>query len=96
MVKMLKASDEKLMQDTPITSSKILDEPKNEIIKWEEFKTCTRPRKRKKVISSMETVKKIPNWTGNHLRMTKEEPMKKLCYDLKNQAAYAGKSKLLQ
>ena len=48
MVKMLKASDEKIMQDTPITSSKLLDEPKNEIIKWEEFKTSTRPRKRKK------------------------------------------------
>ena len=44
----------------------------------------------------METVNKIPNWTGNHLRMTNEELMKKLWYDLKNQAAYAGKSKLLQ
>ena len=33
---------------------------------------------------------------GNHLRMSKEEPLKKLYYDLKNPAAYAGKSKLLQ
>ena len=28
--------------------------------------------------------------------MTKEELLKKLCYDLKNPAAYARKSKLLQ
>ena len=33
---------------------------------------------------------------GNHLRMTQEELLKKLYYDLKNPAAYAGKSKLLQ
>ena len=32
----------------------------------------------------------------NHLRMNKEELLKKLYYDLKNPAAYAGKSKLLQ
>ena len=33
---------------------------------------------------------------GNHLGMTQEELLKKLYYDLKNPAAYAGKSKLLQ
>ena len=33
---------------------------------------------------------------GNHLRMTKEELLNKLYYDLKNPAAHAGKSKLLQ
>ena len=33
---------------------------------------------------------------GNHLRITKEELLKKLYYDLKNPAAYPGKSKLLQ
>ena len=32
---------------------------------------------------------------GNHLRMTKEELLKKLQCDSKNPAAYAGKSKLL-
>ena len=38
----------------------------------------------------------IPYWTGNHLKMTKEELLKKLFNDLKDPAAYAGKSKLLQ
>ena len=33
---------------------------------------------------------------GNYLRLTKEELLKKLYHDLKNPAAYAGKSKLLQ
>ena len=33
---------------------------------------------------------------GNHLRMTKEELLKKLYYDLENTAAYTGKFKLLQ
>ena len=33
---------------------------------------------------------------GNYLRMTKEELLKKLYYDLKNPVAYTGKSKLLQ
>ena len=52
---MVKESDEELMQDTPITSSKLLEEPKVEI-KWEEFKPYKRPRKTKKVISSMKVV----------------------------------------
>ena len=39
---------------------------------------------------------KIPNWMGNHMRVNKEELLKKLYYDLKNPAAYAGKFKLLQ
>ena len=47
MVTIVKESDEELMQDTPITSSKILEEPKDEI-KWEEFKPYKRPRKTKK------------------------------------------------
>ena len=32
----------------------------------------------------------------NHLRMTKEELLKKIYYDLKSPVAYARKSKLLQ
>ena len=39
MVKMMKESDEELMQDTLITSSKLVEKPKNEI-KWEECKPC--------------------------------------------------------
>ena len=38
----------------------------------------------------------IPYWTGNHLKMTKGQLLKKLFNDLKNPAAYSGKSKLLQ
>ena len=34
---MVKQSDEELMQDIPITSSKLLEKPKDKI-KWEEFK----------------------------------------------------------
>ena len=40
IIKIVKESDEELMQDTPITSSKFLEEPKNEI-KWEKFKPYT-------------------------------------------------------
>ena len=46
MVKMVKGSDEELMHDTPITSGKPLEEPKDEI-KWEEFKPYKRPRETK-------------------------------------------------
>ena len=38
---------------------------------------------------------KLSQETGDHLIMNKEELLKKLHYDLKNPAAYAGKSKLL-
>ena len=38
----------------------------------------------------------IPYWTGNHLKMTKGQLLKKLFNDLKNPAAYSGKSKLLK
>ena len=37
MVKMVKELDEEQIQDTPITSSKLLEKPQDEI-KWEEFK----------------------------------------------------------
>ena len=37
---MVKDPDEELTQDTPVTSSKFLEEPKKEI-KWEEFKPYT-------------------------------------------------------
>lgn len=47
MVKMVKKSDKEIMYDTPITSSKLLEEPKD-AIKWGEFKTYERPRKTKK------------------------------------------------
>ena len=47
MVKMVKVSDEELMQDTITTSSKLLEEPKDEI-KWEEFKAYKRPRQTKR------------------------------------------------
>ena len=47
MVKMVKQSDEEQMQDTPITSSKLLEKPEDEI-KWEEFKPYKRSRKTKK------------------------------------------------
>ena len=40
IVKMVKDPDEELTQDTPVTSSKFLEEPKKEI-KWEEFKPYT-------------------------------------------------------
>ena len=46
MLKILKESDEELMQDTSITFSKLLEKPKNEI-KREEFKPYKRPRKTK-------------------------------------------------
>ena len=47
MVKIVKESDEELMKDSPITSSKLLEKPKVEI-KWEEFKPYKRPEKTKK------------------------------------------------
>ena len=47
MVKIVKESNEELMQDTPITSSKLLEKPEDET-KWEEFKLYKRPRKTKK------------------------------------------------
>ena len=47
MVKMVKESNEEHMQDTPITSSKLLEEPKDEL-KWVEFQPYNRPRKTKK------------------------------------------------
>ena len=37
IVKMVKELDEEQIQDTPITSSKLLEKPQDEI-KWEEFK----------------------------------------------------------
>ena len=46
MVKMLKCSDKELMQDTPIASSRPLEEPKDEI-KWEEFKPYKKQGKQK-------------------------------------------------
>ena len=46
MVNIVNKSDEELMQDTAVTSSKLLGKPKDEI-KWEEFKTYKRPRKTK-------------------------------------------------
>ena len=46
MVKMVKESDEELMQDTSIASRKLLAKPNDEI-KWEEFKQYKRPRKKK-------------------------------------------------
>ena len=45
MVKMVKESDEELMQDTSIASRKLLEKPSDEI-KWEEFKHYKRPRKK--------------------------------------------------
>ena len=45
MVKMVKESDEELMQDTSIASRKLLEKPNDEI-KWEEFKHYKRPRKK--------------------------------------------------
>ena len=47
MVKMIKKSDEKQMQDTSITSRKLLEKTENEI-KWEEFKPYKRSWKSKK------------------------------------------------
>ena len=47
MVKMVKESDEILMQNTSITSRKLLEKPENEM-KWEEFKPCKRSWKTKK------------------------------------------------
>ena len=38
MLKIVKESDEELIQDTSITSSKFLEKTKDEI-KWEKFKT---------------------------------------------------------
>ena len=55
-VKMVKETDKKLMQDTSITSSKLLEKPKDET-KSEKFKPYKRPRKNKKVISSIEMEK---------------------------------------
>ena len=46
-VKMVKETDKKLMQDTPITSSKLLEKPKDET-KSEKFKPYKRPRKTKR------------------------------------------------
>ena len=46
MVKMVRDSDKELMQDAPITSSKVFEKPKDGI-KPEEFKPCKRPRKTK-------------------------------------------------
>ena len=46
MVKMVKEPDEEFMHDAPITSSRFLEEPKDEI-KWEEFKPYKRLRKAK-------------------------------------------------
>ena len=45
MVKMVKESDEELMQDTSIASRKLLEKPSDET-KWEEFKHYKRPRKK--------------------------------------------------
>ena len=45
MVKMVKESDEELMQDTSIASRKLSEKPSDEI-KWEEFKHYKRPRKK--------------------------------------------------
>ena len=45
MVKMVKESDEELMQDTSIASRKLLEKLSDEI-KWEEFKHYKRPRKK--------------------------------------------------
>ena len=47
MVKIVKESDEEQMQDTPITSSKIVEKPDE--IQWEEFKPYKRSRKTKKL-----------------------------------------------
>ena len=47
MIKMIKESNEELMEDTSITSSKLLEKPEDEI-KWEEFKPYKKPRKSKK------------------------------------------------
>ena len=47
MVQVEKESDEELMQDTPITSSKLLEKPTDKI-KWEKFKPYKKPRKTKK------------------------------------------------
>ena len=47
MVRMVKESDEEQMQDTSVTSSKLLEKPEDEI-KWEEFKPYKRSRKTKK------------------------------------------------
>ena len=47
MIKMIKESDEEMMEDTSITSSKLLEKPEDEI-KWEEFKPHKKPRKSKK------------------------------------------------
>ena len=55
IVKMVKELDEEQIQDTPITSSKLLEKPQDEI-KWEEFKH-KRIKENKKVISSIETEK---------------------------------------
>ena len=55
MVKIAKESDRGFIKDTPITSSKLLEEPLR--IKQGEFKPYKRPRKAKKVISFIEMVK---------------------------------------
>ena len=47
MVKMVKDSDKEQMQDTSITSSKLLEKPETEI-RWEEPKPYKRSRKTKK------------------------------------------------
>ena len=47
MVKMVKESGEIQMQDTSMTSRKLLEKPENEI-KWEEFKPHKRSWKTKK------------------------------------------------
>ena len=56
MVKMVKETDKEFIQDTPITSRKLLERPKDET-KSEKFKPYKRPRKTKKIISSMEMKK---------------------------------------
>ena len=44
---MVKESDEELMKNTPITSNKLLEKPKDDK-KWEEFEPYNRPKKTKK------------------------------------------------
>ena len=56
MVRMVKESGEKLMQDTPITSSNLLEKPKDDI-KMGGIETLQKAKENKKVISSMEMEK---------------------------------------
>ena len=56
MVKMVKESDEELMQDTSIASRKLLEKPSDEI-KWERNLNTIKDQGKKVVISSMEKKK---------------------------------------